>query len=110
MAIPLIVGGYIAKGVATYVGQKVLLDAAERVSEGRFMQDLKSGQMLDDMVNSAKNMVSNPIDTAWEGVKSKAFLSVFDKLGTKGQVALGVASAIFSKKEEVSLASKKMKI
>lgn len=109
--IPLVaVGGYVAKGVAMYVGEKVLTDAAQRISEGRFMQDLKSGEMLKDMVNSAKLMAGNPIDTVWEGAKSKLMLSAIEKIGVKGQVVLGVAKAVLSNdNEKVSQPTMKMR-
>ena len=101
--VPLVAAGtYLAKGVAMYVGEKVLTNAIERISKGHFMQDLKSGEMLNDMVNSAKSMVGNPIDTMVESVKSKMMLSFVDKIGIRGQVALNVAKAVFSNDNETT--------
>lgn len=114
MPIPVILAagaGYVAKGVAMYVGEKVLVNSLKRVMQGTLIDDLKSGKALNDIVQSAKDMAMNPLDTAWEGVKSKVTLGLASKLGTGGQIALSVATdAVFPSEKSEKISSMKMKV
>lgn len=114
MPIPIVAAaaaGYVAKGIAMYVGEKVLMNTLERTMQGTLVDDLKSGKALNDVIQSAKDMAMNPLDTAWEGVKSKVTLGIASKLGVGGQIAFSVATdAVFPSEKSEKISSVKMKV
>ena len=85
-----------AKGIATYIGTEVVVDVASRLIKGQFLDDLKSGKLLDDAVSAAKEMVSNPLDTAMNTVKSQLGMKLFSSVGTLGKAAIIGAEIVMS--------------
>lgn len=101
----------IAKGVATYVGTEVLLDVSQRFMRGSLLDDLNSGKLIHDAVHSAKEMLSNPLDTSFEVIKNKVGMQIFQSVGTVGKAALIGADMIFSSDDKVAYQnSYKMKV